>query len=138
MTRPLSWSAMWSHVDAGDLGAAECGDEPDEDHRAVAGAGQVGFGWAAGGLPGALGGEGGQDVPQLGWHQRAGLVGVGGVLSADALPDADDEGVGGGVGVVLQFVDELDRRQSAAHGADLRAVPGEQGEVAGDGAGGGG
>jgi hypothetical protein len=96
-------------VDAGDLGTAQCGDEPNKNYRAVAGTGKIRLRGPAAGFPAALSGEGGQYVPQLGRHQWPGLVGVSVVLAADALPDADDKGVGGGVGAVLQIVDELDR-----------------------------
>ena len=46
-------------VDAGDLGAAQCGDEPNKEYRAVAGTGKIRLRGPAAGFPAALGGEGG-------------------------------------------------------------------------------
>jgi hypothetical protein len=102
------------------------------DQRPVPQPGQMGLRQPILGLPGLGGGAGVENVPQLRRHQRPGLLGSTGVGAANAFPDGDDPGVLDRVGQIAEPVGEPDRRQPAAHGADLGAMPGQRGQVAGD------
>ena len=75
MTWPLGCSSEVGDVEADELAAATGCDEPDQNERLVREPGKARLRRAALGLPGLGGGAGVEDVPQLGRHQRPGLLG---------------------------------------------------------------
>jgi len=133
--------AVWVFGDlvdgeGGELGAAEGGDEADEEQDPLPEADQVRLGRPLGGLPGVGGRAAVDDVPQLGGMSGAAWSGGAPWVRRMPFPHGDDPGGGGGVGEVVHAVCEADPRQAAAHGADLGAAAGQERQVAADALGG--